>query len=264
MKKIYFLFALSLLLSNVKLAQGQIFYNNIVDKIVQRPSTYDVYLLRGIGTIPSDYLIREDKTDYKDTSYFRLRIIPNYPNQEVLCLNDTIVKALSTGDAIDDVQTVWSSNKQNWMWLCNYQTIKFGQWQTVSHKFIGIRMYKNGEYYYGYIQMSVAPNVAGQPDVTIFDLAYEQTPGKGIKAGQTVGINHLVLNNSNYILNNRQLNIISEKAEKITLTDISGNQLLNSDVRTNKSFDLSSYSNGIYILTITASNGVITKKISLQ
>ena len=260
------LFVLILLMSNASVVRAQgLQYIDIEDKIVQRPSIYDVYLLHPIGSIPSDYLIQEYNPDHADTSNFRLWIKPMYNSSEVLCSNDTLVKALKSGDPIDETSTIWNSHGQDWMYLANVEKPNsIGEWVNVTHKFVGLRMYKNGDYFYGYVQLSVVPTGIGKPDVTIWDMAYQKTANKGLKAGQTVGVNHLFSTQQNYILNGHQLYILTDKAEKISILDMSGHQLLNADAKSNRSFDLSAFANGIYLLKISAEAGTITKKIVLQ
>ena len=267
MKKFYLLIALLILLSNAYIVRAQLQYSGIKNTKVQRPKSIDIYLLHPNSTYPSDFNIIEQFPDQTDASFFRLTITtgtPTYLNYGVICTKDSIVKALNAGDSINETSTIWTNSTQKTLYLANYNNNPIGEWVNVTHKFIGLRMYKNGDYFYGYVQMSVVPVASWQPTTTIIDMAYQQTPNKGLKAGQTVGVNHIILNQANYYLNDHQLNILADKAEMVSITDISGHQLFNSDVKSNKSFDLSSYANGIYLLKITTDNGILTDKILLR
>lgn len=264
MKKIYLLLVLSFILSSVFIVSAQIEYTP-KNSVRQRPSNLDCYLLHSLGGLYADYNILNENPDHSDTSYFSLRFRSNAFNNEVICTNDSIVKALNTGYVIDATSTIWKDAKPSWLYLAYYTAKKFGEFQNVTNKFIGIRMDNgNGDFNYGYIQMSVTPNSAGQPSTIVVDWAYQKIAGKPIKAGQTVGVAHYIINPTQYILNDHQLRILSDKAENISISDISGHQLLNSDLHSNKNFDLSSYANGIYLIKLSGADGVITKKIMLQ
>jgi hypothetical protein len=196
---------------------------------------------------------------------YRIRIIPQYSlNQVLVSVNagDTSVKALNLGDVIDGTQNIWTSNNKYWINLYNSATNK-GNWNNVTNKYIGLKMYKNGDEFFGWVQMTITPGTS-QPTVTLYDHAYQKTPGKGLTAGQTVGVNHIIRNNDNYILSNRRLNILADRAEKILITDMSGRQMLNMDVKSNKSIDLSAFANGIYMIRIATDNGILTDKILLN
>jgi hypothetical protein len=260
MKKIYLPMILFLLLSNAFIVRAQITYS-LLNRSMFLENTADIYLLH--PSMPSDYMIRLAYADTPANTGYKVCIFPNQASNAVLVTNDSneFVKALNAGDPIDETLTKWSDTKK-YLYLYNEGTKNFGLWSNVSNKFIGLRMYKNGEYYYGYVQMTIQSGT--QPTVKIIDIAYQKTVNKGIKAGQTAGLIHQNLNSDKYFLNDRQLNILTDRTENISISDISGHQLLNSYVKSNQTFDLSKFANGIYLLKITGDDGMMTKKIVLQ
>jgi hypothetical protein len=264
MKKFYVIIALFILFSSAFMAQGQIIYKNANTFQFFLPQRiYDFYMVHEAYPQASDFIMAMDSANKPaKTSEYRVRILPQYIENMVLVSSDSMVKVLSFGDLIDGAQTVWTSNNLNWMTLINTATGK-GNWDNVANRFIGLKMNKNGDDFYGWAQMTIAPGTS-QPTVTLFDMAFQKTTGKSITAGQTVGMNHIIINSAKYILNDRQLNILTDRAENLSITDISGHQLLNADVKSNKSVDLSAYPNGIYLVRISTDNGIMTDKIILR
>jgi hypothetical protein len=262
MKKLYMPFIFILLLSNAFIVRGQIsYYDYNPDKNLFYGTSSDVDFFKDAP--PNDYLINLNYADISTGPGFSLRILPFTNLTEVMVRNDSLVKVLTTGDLIDENQTTWTSHLQNWMPMSYVgSTNTYGDWINVTG-YIGMRMYKNGDYYYGYVQMTVQTG-ASQPLVTINDQAYQKTPGKGIKAGQMVGINDENTDLVKYFMHNRQLFIQIVKPVNVSITDISGHQLLSLDVKQNRTIDLSAFVNGIYLIRITGDDGIIVKKIVLQ
>lgn len=257
----YKLFILIFLFSNALIAQNGIQYYNLANHPMYLENTFDVDMFK--DALPYDYSIRLAYADTGAKTGYRVRISPSQTLREVMVLNDTMVKALNAGDIIDEFQTTWASNSLNYMELCYVGSTSYGEWQDVSNKFIGVKMFRNGDYHYGWVQMSILSGTT-QPTVTVHDMAYQKTGGKGIKAGQTIGINDENPDIAKYILNNHLLQIQTLKPVNVSITDISGHQLTSTLIKTSKAIDLSAYPKGIYLLSITGDDGIMTKKIVLQ
>jgi hypothetical protein len=65
-----------------------------------------------------------------------------------------------------------------------YQTDAVGLWPGVGQKFMGLKFKIGEDTHYGWVRLSVAENCQS---FTIYDYAYEDVAGRGIKAGQTEG-----------------------------------------------------------------------------
>lgn len=134
--------------------------------------------------------------------------------------------------------------------------------------FVGIRFDISGQTHYGWARVEVAPN--GQ-SMTIKDYAYESTPGLPIAAGNigSTDINEHSIENLISFYNNRN-NKITIKNNGVTNAFISvvaldgkliSNKKLNNKI---EELDLSTLSNGIYIINITADEGNISKKFYVR
>jgi len=65
--------------------------------------------------------------------------------------------------------------------------IPFGDWSTTADRFFAIRIAVGGDWYYGWVRVSVAPVGAGI-SFTVRDYAYNSVPNDGILAGDTASI----------------------------------------------------------------------------
>ena len=224
MKKIYMMLLVFFLFVIPFMVRSQIVYTDInPDKDMFIPNGYDVYLVHPAYPAAADYIIRLDtlkKSIDPSPGAYQLRIIALYPTNEVVVSNDSLVKPLNKDDLIDANQTTWSNNNENWMVLRHVGASNYGLWVDVT-KYIGLKMMKNGDISYGYVQMLVETGTT-QPTVKILDMAYQKTPDKGIKAGQTVGIRDGKPDFASYILSNCILQVRTDKAVNVSISDISG------------------------------------------
>ncbi len=65
-----------------------------------------------------------------------------------------------------------------------YQTHAYGLWPGQGQKFMGVKFNIAGSAHYGWVRLSVAANCQS---FTVYDYAYEDVAGRGIRAGQTEG-----------------------------------------------------------------------------
>jgi len=132
------------------------------------------------------------------------------------------------------------------------------------NKYLGVRLKINGNTHYGWVQLVWDGNT-----FIYKDFAYESTPNKAIKAGQTVtSINRINANNEISIYPNPAkdkiiINYVPESSvAKIRIVDLLGKEvkLLNISEINNGVVDISSLKNGIYLISILEKNKTISMK----
>ncbi|MCH8331642.1 MAG: hypothetical protein IH946_09760, partial [Bacteroidetes bacterium] len=85
--------------------------------------------------------------------------------------------ALDFGDTIDANQMDWSNNNSGHMQLAPGGN---GQWHGVSDKYMGLKVWINGNWHYGWVRMDVSSSGS---EFTVKDYAYEDIPDQRITAG---------------------------------------------------------------------------------
>jgi hypothetical protein len=104
--------------------------------------------------------------------------------------------ALNLDDTIQGWMTPDLSLLLHGYYNCNPYTMEFdGNWNSSSDHYLGVKFYKNGDWYYGWIRMNIMGG-SGQQFVpivfTIKDYAYESTPNQRIFAEETTtGVNEI-------------------------------------------------------------------------
>lgn len=143
----------------------------------------------------------------------------------------------------------------------------------VGYKYIGLRLLKNGDYYYGWLQLKVS--VLSVAYVEIVNYAFEDTPNTMITAGQTVSITTAInevkesLEFSIYpnpTSENVSISLGGIKADvKVTLMNSTGQAVLNKDYNNVDLIRLKlDYPKGVYFLTAKTDDGLRSKKIIIQ
>jgi PKD repeat protein len=69
--------------------------------------------------------------------------------------------------------------------VLGYKSTPIGPWTNASEEFMGVRLKKDGQDYYGWIRLSVV--TTGGNSITIHDYAYNSTADEAINTGQTTG-----------------------------------------------------------------------------
>jgi len=96
----------------------------------------------------------------------------------------------NSGGTLFNENTVWESVTA-WELTSNHEPIGFSPsedpayWDNVNNKYFGTRIAVNGDFFYGWLQMSVStdPDVPENNYVVFHDWAYQTEPGVGIVAG---------------------------------------------------------------------------------
>jgi len=155
-----------------------------------------------------------------------------------------------------------------------YQIPEMYELVNVGYKYIGLRLLKNGDYYYGWAQVKVSI-LMPSAYVEIVDYAFEDTPNTPITAGQTVStptaINELKENLEfslypNPTSKNLSISLGETKTDvKVTLMNSTGETILRKDyVNVNLIHLKLDYSKGVYFLTAKTDDGIRSKKIIIQ
>ena len=109
--------------------------------------------------------------------------------ESLIAANDTNSKiadsicaiALDTGEYIDN-NFSWASGT-----YLHWEVYQFGCGE-FSTKFYPVKLFKNGNYYFGWFSAHATGMVNFFGTITLFDMAINLTPNEGIYAGQTTGI----------------------------------------------------------------------------
>jgi type IX secretion system substrate protein len=195
-----------------------------------------------------------------DTNEVQLKVLhANAETSTAMALSVNVANAKNLGENFIN----WWESQDSYI----YQIPEFMTLYDAGYKYIGVRLFKNGNYYYGWIQIKVSyfPPIA----VEIVNYAFEDIPNTPITAGQAsstpTSINEI---------NNRSFNVypnpvkdvlnitsISEvKINDIKLYSVSG--ALVKEVRLeNNQIDMSDLTPGVYYVKIIAGSRQIIKKI---
>jgi hypothetical protein len=201
---------------------------------------------------------------------------------ETPTLNDYII-TLEPGDsteiAVDSINPAYPaileanttiSEKLKWKQAGSYPIASFrnlvakGIWIAQYDKYIGYRMRRKDGYHYAWLKLTVSPEANF---ITLHVEAYELTPGKPIRAGQTVGMQELFAELFSIGVRDDNLQITSRQGEALefSLLDMSGKQVLVSGTAgTTASADVSSLTTGIYTVQVRSGEGMHVSKIFLQ
>ena len=146
-----------------------------------------------VGGVGNSYLLDLNNDSVNDFSIYHdggsnLFIAPISSNGSVLGTGSTsgfaYPYAMSANSMISaSASGTWFNNGYSTGYQSlNYGSCSFGNWCTVTDKYIGLRFEVSGNTHYGWVRMDV--NFTGS-SFTIKDYAYEDTPGVGILAGAT-------------------------------------------------------------------------------
>jgi hypothetical protein len=191
-------------------------------------------------------------------------VVRTWDSVQVLCLNDTIPKALNAGDSIAAGSAgVWK--KQNYTCLNCGGTI--GAWKGVTDKYLAVRdKNSSGQWVYGWIRLDVAAN-AGR--FTIKDYAIHKVANTSVKAGQMVGTGIADGGTKQYNISHRCDNrsvVFTGFIGKavLTVTDMSGRVVGRETITQDNRFSMSGQPSGIYLFHLQNEQVNETMRIAFQ
>jgi len=175
--------------------------------------------------------------------------------------------ALSNGAAISSGGSSWFNNGfSGGFQSLNYGSCSFGEWCSVTDRFLGLRFNISGATHYGWVRMDVDAN----GDVwTIKDMAYHDTADATIIAGQqTLSIDSNELQNAKIIALGNRIGLynLGNATTNYNLINIEGKKVLSGNTTENEYvIETEGLSNGIYIIELSNinSNSAIRKKVIL-
>jgi hypothetical protein len=148
-----------------------------------------------------------------------------------------------------------------------YQIPEFMTLVDAGYKYIGVRLNKNGNYHYGWVQIKVF--YSSVIVVDIVNYAYEDIPNTPIAPGQTVSATTSINEVNNSILNiypnpvKHKLHITSvaeTKINSVKIYSVAGSLVKEANLKDNQ-IDMSDLNSGIYYAKIMTENREIVKKI---
>jgi hypothetical protein len=179
-----------------------------------------------------------------------------------------IPTALNAGDSIK-ANSAWNAQSVNggvqYLGLFYPPNTAFGNFPNTTNRFIGVRFSNGSQTFYGWIRISLNASVT---QLTVNDYAY-QSNGNAIQAGQhdIAGVEDLVQNS----------NVRIHSFEKTVYINVTDDQLLNGEVNiTNmlgetvsqcelkqraQQVDLSSFTTGMYFVTVRFGDKAVVKKV---
>lgn len=206
----------------------------------------------------ADYLLRVSSI----SAGSQLDIVMAGSNSAVQSTNSStpIVIPLDSGDAFFP----WTISSTNSYF---YHPIDFNTSPSDGIKYTGLRLTKNGDFYYGWLRFDVG--FMGF-SIDLFDYAFEDLPNTLITAGQTVsiptGVDQLEEEKTFSFYPNPAKDVVhltgleNQQVNAIKIYTIDG-QLMKEYEEQNKSINISGLTKGFYILEIIADNRRRVKKI---
>lgn len=191
-------------------------------------------------------------------------VVHTWDSVQVLCMNDTIPKALTAGDSIAAGSAgVW--RKQNYTCL-NCGGV-LGQWKGVTDKYLAVRdKNASNQWVYGWIRLDIPANATS---FTIKDYAMHKVANTSIKAGQMIGTGiadatgpkHSI----SYRCSDRDISFSGFGGEAmITVADMNGRIITRTAITENTSISMAGQPSGIYLFHLQHEQLSETIKIAFQ
>lgn len=184
---------------------------------------------------------------------------------EVLCSTaDTMPLALNAGDNINTASGLWAK--------VSYQCLNcggsYGKWKGVTDKYLAFRKKgtSSGDYYYGWARLSIPANATS---FTIKDYAQNNVTNATTTAGQVYGTGVTYIGGSGNsivpVINNKHVSFrgLMEQAQ-YKLIDVSGKLISQGTISNNNAIDLSSYIQGLYIISLTVQGNEMVYKLPVE
>ncbi len=186
-----------------------------------------------------------------------------HPNAETVPLLAATVYVVAPKNYGDSFGSWWQSYDS-----FIYHVPEFTAMDNAGIKYIGLRLFKNGNYYYGWVQVRVFiyPNIGM---IEIVNYAFEDIPNTKITAGQTVSSTTSIeeLNNSEFtIYPNPVKDIVTISiASKVVINTINlysvTGKLIKEIQLPKNQIDLSELKSGIYFIEIISDKQKVVKKL---
>lgn len=169
--------------------------------------------------------------------------------------------ALSNGDPISNGGSFWFNNgyTPSSNLSLNYNSCSFGNWCSVTDKYLGLRFNISGSTHYGWVRLDVPNN--GADSWTVKDYAFNTVAGAPINAGQeTLSVETNTLQDVRIVALNKTIGLYNlTEATNYTLYSSTGKQILTGTTSNEMSvIEANQVSSGVYILEL---NGIESKKI---
>jgi Secretion system C-terminal sorting domain len=160
--------------------------------------------------------------------------------------------ALDSGALISNTSLFWKDNA-----LLAYDCAGLNCSKISTKKFIAIKLYANGTYYYGWIRVS---------GFTIYDMAVNLSPNEPVTAAivSTIGINDVEgINEVNVFpvpfRDEIKVNVNSSEVSEIILSDIFSRKILQHSFVGNTTLRTSELAKGVYFYEVRSKSAVLKK-----
>jgi hypothetical protein len=217
----------------------------------------------------SSYLLDLDNDATPDFSIDAYKVVDtNQIQLKMLHVNAETVPLMAATVNVVDAKNL-GDNFGNWWQSYDSYIFQIPEFMTMNgagNKYIGLRLFKNGNYYYGWVQVNVYTNA---DFVTVINYGFEDIPNTKITAGQTVSSPSSIneLNKElftiypNPVNNSFTINTISKSnITSIRLYSLMG-ELVKEIGTSAKLVNTSDLKAGIYFIEIIADNRKTIKKI---
>lgn len=133
-------------------------------------------------------------------------------NSEVLTDNGNIPLALSKDELINENSSVWYNSYSSTVIMSN-------NWKGKTDKYLGLRIKKNGQLYYGWAKLTIPLD---ESYVIVQEYAYQDSPGVGLKAGEIEASQpEFTLSTTTLVFGEVTINTSSEKTVTVSNTGTS-------------------------------------------
>lgn len=193
-KLIMYSVAAGMTLSLGSRAQADIKYTDIdPDKVITQAENFqtnDYYLDLNKDGTPEFKIFQSYSYTYYYYSLYSYDSVKALPINNGLALinatgDNNYVAALNSNDLISSQQNFGTHHILGG--LSYYETSPGGEWPDMGNRFMGVKFKIGENIHYGWVRLSVSDLCT---KFTVYDYAYEDEPGKAIKAGDT-GIRQL-------------------------------------------------------------------------
>ncbi len=258
--------ALTVAIAGIAEANGQITYTDIDPDFA--------------GASGGEYFLDLDNNGINDFKIFNivgssselyLFIEPLTASNDVLTSNSSMSYAypfaLNSGETISSGGSFWLNNGYTAGYLSmNYNSCSFGNWCSVTDKYLGLRFNISGNTHYGWARLDVPNNAASS--WVVKDYAFNTVAGEPIDAGQqTLSIEQNNLQNVKVVAQNKSIGLYNlTETLNYTLYTMSGQQILKGSTSNEMSvIETKQLASGIYILELNGltSKNPIRKKLIL-